>query len=85
LADLGTKGAWKDVGTFDNYSLFHVRDYAERHFLIAVDRHGVFEKCGVSRAEVGRTEQSELIIMYWEQLMAQHAQKPTIFPLIQLL
>jgi hypothetical protein len=85
VGELGTKGIWKDAGTFDNHSLFHVRDCADRNFLIAVDTRGIFEMCGVTRTEVGRTEQSELIVMYWEQLMEQHRQKPRIFPVLELL
>jgi hypothetical protein len=82
---LGTRAVWKDAGTFDDYSLFHVKDLADRDLLVAVDTRGIFEMCGVPRAEIGRTEQSELIVMYWEQLMGQHLQKPRVFPLMQLL
>jgi DNA mismatch repair protein MutL len=84
VEDLGMTAIWKDAGTFDDYSLFHVRDVSDRSILVAVDTRGVFESYGVSRAEVGRTAQSELIGVYWEHLMEQHRQKPRVFPLIEL-
>jgi hypothetical protein len=85
IAELGASAIWKDAGTFDDFSLFSVTNHRGDCFLVAVDTRGIFEMCGASRAEIGRTEQSELIVMYWEQLLAQHQQKPRIFPLIRIL
>ena len=70
---------WKDAGIFGDMSLFHVKNYHNQNFIVAVETKLFFEKCGVSRVELGRTEQSELIINYWDQIIEQHNEKPCIF------
>ncbi|OHT04625.1 ATPase [Tritrichomonas foetus] len=72
---------WKDAGMFGEMSLFHVKNYQNVNYLISVDTKDFFEKCGANRIEVGRTEQSELIVNFWDQLVEQNSVKKCIFVL----
>lgn len=76
---------WTDAGTFDDYSLFSVKDHDDNTQLIAVDTRGLFELCDIPRTEIGRTAQSELITLYWDQILELHSnEKNRIYHIMQI-
>jgi DNA mismatch repair protein MutL len=85
IAEIGSTAIWKDAGTFNDLSLFSVTDFMGRCFLVAAKTNGIFEVSGVSRSEAGRTDQSELILMYWEQFMELNQQDQQLFALGQVM
>ncbi|KAH0793223.1 DNA mismatch repair protein PMS1 isoform X1 [Histomonas meleagridis] len=75
---------WRGAGSYENYTLFSVLDFSNNLHLIAADLQKLYEKCGVHPTEIGRTDQSEFIVMYWDQLMEIHNESPCVFHLFQL-
>lgn len=80
VASFGSN-TWRDVGIFDDLSLFNVVDFKNNSFVVAIKTSDIIDICGVSRVEIGRTEQSELIVNFWDQLMERHASQPCVFVL----
>lgn len=78
LASFGSN-TWRDAGIFENFSLFNVVDFKNQNFIVAIITSVLIEICGVSRVEFGRTENSELIVNFWEQLIERHSTSPCIF------
>lgn len=75
---------WKDSGSFGEYSLLTVIDFANNTHLIAAKLQMLYEKCGIPPAEIDRTEKSELIRTYWDQLMEIHQTIPCLFHVCQI-
>jgi len=59
---------WNEIGKFDDYTMFHVFNKTEKS-IMAVSMPNLFEAIGVSSAEISRTPNSELIKLYWDQIM----------------
>lgn len=70
---------WRDAGIMGDLSLFNVVDFKNNNFVVAIKTLDIIETCGVSRVEIGRTQQSELIVNFWDQLMEKHESNPCIF------
>ena len=85
IAMFGTGCQWKDAGMLENgMSLFSVKDYQNKYHLIAIDIGDAFQQFGVTSAEIGRTDQAELVVMYWDQFMELHNANRRIFHIMQL-
>ena len=75
---------WILIGKIFDYHLFEVKSGNESH-IISMDLNNLFEEFGITSNEINRTTYSELILIYWEQILELNNSKKKIIHLLKLI
>ena len=70
---------WNNIGKFGKYTIFHIDNGMGSDLIIFGNTEGLFEKIGVSRAEISRLNEAELILLYYDQVLETNQENQCLF------
>lgn len=79
-----TSAIWSSSGSFDDISLFTVKA-VNRTFLVALKTDNLFESCGATKSEIERIPIEQMVLIYWDKILAIDQKNKVVKILYELL